>query len=187
MRWPLSQCNPTDARVPLASSVRRVVDWARALDTDGETEAVDGTAADRTQAVHVVGRDVDEVARTHVAILVANCHDTSPGHHEVPLVRRVSVREDCPAGCHLELIDQLHEAAVGDLLQLAWMHQVPDRHRAVVFDLGFAIDDRPHIHGRLRIRPSCRRPTVESAVYAGSEAGTYAHMTATAPTHNSSA
>src|SRR5262249_39576515 len=129
-----------DAPIPPSSAqpgfvVRCVVNRARALDTDCETEAVDCAAADRTQAVHLVRRDINQVARRHVAILVADGHDTAPGHHEVPLVRWMSVGEDRPTGCHLELIDQLYEAAVCNVLQLARMHQVPDRHRAVVLDL----------------------------------------------------
>ena len=43
--------------------VRRVVDGARALDPDGEAEAVDrGVVADRAQRVHLVRRDVHQIA-----------------------------------------------------------------------------------------------------------------------------
>src|SRR3977135_371203 len=46
----------------------------------------------------------------------------------------------------LELADELEEAAVGDLLHLAWVHQPPHRHGAVVLHDRLHVLDRAHVH-----------------------------------------
>src|SRR4029078_12509601 len=59
---------------------------------------------------------------------------------------RVLVREHRAAGGHLELVDELEETAVGECVHLARVHEVPDRDRAVVFDLGLDLDDVANVH-----------------------------------------
>src|SRR5882757_4099514 len=117
-----------------------VVHDGGALDADGKAEAVDGAAAHGAQAVHLVGRDVDEVARSHRPFLVVDGHDTAPRHDEIPLVRRVTVGEHGATRRHLELVDQLHEPAVGQFLYLPGVDKVPHGHSPVVLDLRLAID-----------------------------------------------
>src|SRR6266849_2281928 len=90
------------AQPALPRSVRLVIHRGGAFDTDGEAEAVDGPAANRAQAMDLLGRDVDEVTRTDGTLLLVDGHDTACRHHEVPLVRRVAVGEHRAAGRHLE-------------------------------------------------------------------------------------
>src|SRR5262249_36661442 len=99
-------------------SVGRVVDRAGTLDADREAEAADGGVGGRPQAVHLVGRDVDEIPGDGVTLLAADGHAPRPRHHEVELVRRVRVGEPLAADPHLELVRQLEVPAVGEVLHL---------------------------------------------------------------------
>jgi hypothetical protein len=56
------------------------------------------------------------------------------------------VRVDEATARDLELAHELEEAAVGDLLHLARVHEPPHGHRAVVLDHGRHVFDRPHVH-----------------------------------------
>jgi hypothetical protein len=128
-------------------SVVGVVDRSRVGDADREAEAVDRrVVAHRSQAVHEVRRDVHEVALGDLALLTVDRHEATAGGDVVELVRRVGVRVDEPAACDLELADELEVTAVGDVLELAGVHEPPDRHRAVVLDDRRDIFDRPHVH-----------------------------------------
>ncbi len=106
-----------------------------AFHSDGEAEAVDrGVIADRAQGVHLVGRDVDEVALGDLPVLAVDRHDPLAVHHVIELVGRVGVRVDQASTRDLELVDQLQEATVGDVLELAGLDHPPDRNGAVVLD-----------------------------------------------------
>src|SRR5262249_31577484 len=131
-------------------SVLAVVDRARVLHTHGEAEAVDRRVfAHGTQAVHHVGRDVDEVALLDLALFAVDHHDAAPRGHVIELVRRVRVRIDEAAARDLELAHQLEEPAVGDLLHLARVHEPPHGNGAVVLDDRRHLFDRPHVHRSL--------------------------------------
>ena len=71
------------------------------------------------------GQDVHEVAGVHVTVFVGDDHDAPARHHEVELVGRVLVRVHRAAGRHLELVDQLERAAVGEVVHLPRLHEVP--------------------------------------------------------------
>src|SRR5262249_56445760 len=76
-------------------SVLAVVDRARALHTDREAEAVDRRGvAHRAQAVHLVGRDLHEVALFDLALLAVDHHDPASRRAVLELVRPVRVRLD---------------------------------------------------------------------------------------------
>src|SRR5205807_996136 len=84
-------------------SVRCVVDGSRVPDTDRETEATNWCVGGWPQAVDVVRRNVDQVARHNVALFPRDRHDTLPGHDEVKLVGGMRVRVHLPAYRDLEL------------------------------------------------------------------------------------
>src|SRR3954447_7966514 len=73
-----------------SSLVRRVVDGCRAADSNREAKAADGCVVwFGTQAVHEVGRDVDQVTRTDVTVFTVDGHQAASGLYEVELVCRV--------------------------------------------------------------------------------------------------
>src|SRR5215472_15677765 len=131
-------------------SVLAVVDRARALHTDREAEAVDRrVVAHRAQAVHLVGRDVHEVALFDLALLAVDHHDPASRRDVIELVRRVRVRVDETTAGDLELAHQLEEPPVRDLLHLARVHEPPHGHGAVVLDDRRHLFDRPDVHRSL--------------------------------------
>ena len=73
-------------------------------------------------------------------------HDPPAPEHVVELVGGVGVRVDIASALHLELVDQLEEATVGGLLDLAGLHHPPHRHRAVVLDDGGDVFDVAYVH-----------------------------------------
>src|SRR5918995_1250046 len=142
-------------------SVLGVVDSGRVLHADGEAEAVDRrVVAHRSEAVHRVGWDVDEVALLDLAFLAVDHHDPPPRCDVIELVRRMRVRSDEAAARDLELTHELEETTVRDLLHLARVHEPPHGHRA------FVLDHRRHVFDRSDVHRSLPRRMLTSAVRA---------------------
>ena len=116
--------------------------------------------ADRAQGVHLVGRDVHEVALGDLPVLAVDRHDALAVHDVIELVGRVGVGVDQPSARDLELVDQLEVATVGDVFELSGLDHPPDRNGAVVLDdrrLGL---NAAHVHPE--VLPSFPRLTPAS-------------------------
>ena len=82
----------------------------------------------------------------NIAVLTVDGHDALAVHDVIELVGGVGVRIHQAASRHLEFVDQLEEAAVGDVLELAGLDHPPHRNGPVVLDDGCLGLNAAHVH-----------------------------------------